>query len=245
MELKGRVSLVTGSSRGIGRGLAIRLAREGADVVINYLSSKDEAEKVSREIKSLGRRCVVIKADVTDISEVEKMFDTISKEFGRLDILINNAGRFFYKPVAEMTREEWLGVLDVNLNGTFYCSKFAIPLMRKQKWGRIINIGAIEGVIGKASPGAAAYAAAKSGMIAFTRCLALEEGDNGITVNIVTPGIVNLEMSFEEAMGKNPELPLGRVCTVDDIAEAVLFLASNRASYITGATITVSGGWGL
>ncbi len=245
MDLQGRVALVTGSSRGIGRGLALRLAKEGADVVINYLSSKEEAERASNEVRSQGRKCTVIQADVTNQAQVHRMIDKIAEEYGRLDILINNAGRFFYKTVADMTREEWLSVLDVNLNGTFYCSNAAIPLMRKHKWGRIINIGATEGVIGRASPGAAAYAAAKSGMIALTRSLALEEGDNGITANVVTPGIVNLEMTFEEATGKNPELPLGRVCTVDDIAEAVLFLASSRASYITGATITVSGGWGI
>lgn len=245
--LKNKVALVTGASRGIGRAIAFTLAGYGAIVIINYCGSKEKAEEIVNQIKENGGTAIAYQADVADFEAVKTMFSDITKEYGRIDILVNNAGITKDNLILKMSEEEFDAVINTNLKGVFNCLKQASRIMLKQKEGRIINISSISGVVG--NPGQVNYCAAKAGVIGITKSLAKELGSRGITVNAVAPGYINTDMTAvlkDDLKEKVTELiPLKRLGEVEDIAETVAFLASDKASYITGQTIQVDGGLGM
>lgn len=248
-DLTGKKALVTGGSRGIGKGIVLALARQGADVVINYHSKAEEAEAVATEVRSLGRVALTIQADVSSSSEVSAMFATVEKEWGQLDILVNNAGILSYAAFVDITEDQWDKVIDTNLKGQFLCAQQAARLMLKIGWGRIINIASISsGGVGIGFPQLSHYTASKGGVVAMTENMALELGPQGITVNAIAPGAVDTEISG----GKTPEeqkqalvsrLPRRRMGQPEDIGAAAAFLASSEADYVTGVTLYVDGGW--
>jgi len=247
VSLKNRVALVTGATRGIGREIALTLARAGTRVAVSYRTNRIGAQKVVSEIQSLGSSGVAIATDVTDPTRAKELIDAVVHNFGRLDVLVNNVGQFGWKTVADSTIEEWRGVLASNLFSIFYTSKYGLPTMRAQRWGRIVNLGSVaaERAFGQAT--ISAYAAAKAAMVAFSRSLALEEARHGITVNVVNPPTMDdKELSLEEA-GRisDARFPAGRPPTAQDVAEAVRFFASEEASFITGQVLNVTGGWML
>ncbi|WP_313131009.1 3-oxoacyl-[acyl-carrier-protein] reductase [Anaerocolumna sp.] len=245
--LKNKVALVTGASRGIGKAIALTLAGYGAIVVVNYCGSKEKADEIVNQIKENGGTAVAYQADVADFDMVKTMFADITKEFGRIDILVNNAGITRDNLILKMSEEEFDAVINTNLKGVFNCLKQASRIMLKQKEGRIINISSISGVVG--NPGQANYCAAKAGVIGITKSLAKELGSRGITVNAVAPGYINTDMTAvlkDELKEKITGLiPLRRLGEVEDIAETIAFLASDKASYITGQIIQVDGGLGM
>lgn len=245
--LKNKVALVTGASRGIGRAIALTLAGYGAIVIVNYCGSKEKADEIVNQIKENGGTAIAYQADVADFEAVKTMFTDITKEYGRIDILVNNAGITKDNLILKMSEEEFDAVINTNLKGVFNCLKQASRIMLKQKEGRIINISSISGVVG--NPGQANYCAAKAGVIGITKSLAKELGSRGITVNAVAPGYINTDMTAvlkDDLKEKVTELiPLKRLGEVEDIAETVAFLASDKASYITGQTIQVDGGLGM
>ena len=247
MSLKNRVALVTGASRGIGKEIALTLGRAGARVAVSYRTNKIGAQKVVNALRGLGTDGWAIQTDVTDPARTKDLMDGLVRHFGRLDILVNNVGDFEWKPVLESTLEEWHAVIASNLFSVFYTSKYALPTMRRQHWGRIINLGAVgaERAFGQAK--ISAYSAAKAGMVAFSRSLALEEARYGITVNVVNPSVIDdKELSLEEAQRmSDARFPVGRPATARDVAEAVKFFASEEAAFLTGQVLNVSGGWML
>ena len=243
MRLKGKVALVTGGARGIGRAIALLFAREGADTVIADVNLQ-EAEKTAGEINALGRNSLALEMDVTDFSKVEEGINKILDKFTKVDILVNNAGITKDNLILRMGQVEWDAVLNVNLKGTFNCIKAASKIMIKQRYGRIINIASIIGVIGNA--GQANYSASKAGIIALTKTAARELASRNVNVNAVAPGFIQTEMTAklpEDIRQKMKEaIPLGRFGSPEDVAAVSLFLASEEASYITGQTIIVDGG---
>lgn len=244
-NLEGKVALVTGGSRGIGRAIALRLAEEGADVAINYQASKEHAEEVSDAINSMGRRSCIVQANVNDFEQVIKMRDEVVKELGKIDILVNNAGITRDKSFVKMTPEMWSEVISVNLDGAFYCSKAVIDGMIERKYGRIVNISSVIGRMGNF--GQANYSASKAGLIGLTKTLAKEFASKGITVNVVAPGFVGTEMV--KAIPKDildkiiSQIPLGRLGEPSEVAGAVAYLVSEDGEYITGQIIDVNGGY--
>jgi 3-oxoacyl-[acyl-carrier protein] reductase len=247
LSLKDRVALVTGGSRGIGKEIALALGRAGARVAVSYHTNKLAAQKVANELGKLNIQSLAIATDIIDPERVKQMVDAVVRHFGRLDILVNNVGDFQWKPVADSTLEEWHAILASNLSSVFYTSKFSLPVMRRQRWGRMINLGAVgaERAFGQAK--ISAFSAAKAGIVAFSRSLALEEARYGITVNVVNPATIDdKEISREEAERMtDARFPVGRPATAQDVAEAVKFFASEGASFITGQVLNVSGGWML
>jgi len=247
MLLANKVALVTGASRGIGRGVALEMAREGADVVVNYASSHEKAVEVSHTIEALDRRTLIIKADVSRPDQVEDMRKRVIKEFGGVDILVNNAGVHRHLKFWEMEVTEWRRVLSVNLDSVFLCSKAFSREMKEKKWGRIINISSIIGFIG--TDHEAHYGASKAGVLGLTKALALELASYNITVNAIAPGWIETDMTADATAERKREalelIPLGRMGQPADIANAAVFLASERASFITGQTIHVNGGEGM
>ena len=247
MSLKNRVALVTGASRGIGKEIALTLGRAGARVAVSYRTNKIGAQKVVNALRGLGTDGWAVQTEVTDPARTKDLMDGLMRHFGRLDILVNNVGDFEWKPVLESTLEEWHAVIASNLFSVFYTSKYALPTMRRQHWGRIINLGAVgaERAFGQAK--ISAYSAAKAGMVAFSRSLALEEARYGITVNVVNPSVIDdKELSLEEAQRMaDARFPVGRPATAQDVAEAVKFFASEEAAFLTGQVLNVSGGWML
>jgi 3-oxoacyl-[acyl-carrier protein] reductase len=245
--LENKVAIVTGASRGIGRAIALTLSKYGAKVVVNYCGSKEKAEEVVNEIIKNGGSALAYQADVANFSSVKSMFEDVIKELGSIDILVNNAGITKDNLILKMTEEEFDAVVDTNLKGVFNCLKHASRIMLKQKSGRIINISSISGVIGNV--GQVNYSAAKAGVIGMTKSLAKELGSRGITVNAIAPGYINTDMTAvlkDELKEKVTELiPLKRLGEVEDIAEMAAFLASDKASYITGQTIQIDGGMGI
>ena len=242
-----RVALVTGASRGIGRAIALRLAAEGCYVVINYNGSKENAEEVQQEILQAGGQAHIYQCNVADFQACGEMFkDTISK-MGHLDILVNNAGVTRDGLIMKMSEKDFDRVLDTNLKGAFHTIRHASRYFLKQKSGKIINISSVSGVMGNA--GQANYSASKAGVIGLTKSVARELSSRGITCNAVAPGFIDTEMTAQmtdkakEAV--KTQIPLGRVGKVDDIAEVVTFLASEKASYITGQVISVDGGMSI
>jgi len=248
-DLSGKVAIVTGGRRGIGRGIALSLAQAGADVVVSDISLED-CQKVVGEVEGLGRRGLAIKCDVTQKSEVDEMVKKTIEEFGKVDILVNNAGIVEFKPFLELTEEDWDKVLAVNLKGYFLCAQAAAREMVKKKWGRIINIASIaSGQVGIGYPQIAHYCASKGGIVALTEALALELSPLGINVNAIGPGVIETEMTKGMLSDEKTKqeilarLPKGRVGQPKDIGTAVVFLASDEADYVTGATLFVDGGW--
>ncbi len=245
MSLRQKVALVTGGSRGIGKGIAAALAREGARLAIAYRSNKAAAQNTLRQLQAEGAECFAVEADVTDAAKVAFLFKTVKERYGRLDILVNNVGEFRWGLLAESSVEEWQAILNSNLLSVLYASKAALPMMRQQRWGRIINLGAVgaDRAFGQAK--ITAYAAAKAAVVAFSRSLAIEEARHGITVNVVNPSNLDeKELTLTEARRiRDARFPVGRPPTADDVAAAVRFFASEEADYITGQVLSVSGGW--
>lgn len=243
--LHGKIAIVTGASRGIGRSIAVTMAREGAAVVINFTANEKAAQETLAQVEAAGGQGVVVRADVADAPDCEKLIRTALDIFGKVDILVNNAGITRDNIVARMKLEEWQSVIDTNLSGAFNCAKAVMrPLLKQKSGGRIINLSSVIGQAGGA--GQANYAAAKAGLIGLTKSLAKELASRQITVNAVAPGYIDTEMTsvlLEEAkFGIVKQIPLGRVGLAQDVAEVVVFLASERASYITGQVIAVDGG---
>ena len=247
MALRNRVALVTGASRGIGKEIALALGRAGLRVALAFRTNKLGAQKVVSDLRALGAEGLALATDVTDPARVRDLVDAVIKQFGRLDVLVNNVGGFEWKPVIESTVEAWTAVIASNLYSVFYTTKAALPLMRRQSWGRIINLGAVgaERAFGQAK--ISAYSAAKAGLVAFTRSVALEEARYGITANVVNPPVIDeKELSLEEAQRlTDARFPVGRPATGRDVSEAVRFFASEEAAFITGQVLNVSGGWML
>ena len=238
---------MSGGSRGIGKGIAVGLAQAGARVAISYRSNKAAAQNTLREMQAAGAECFAVEADVTDASKVQFLSDAVVERFGRLDILVNNVGAFNWKPVIETTHEEWQRVLASNLLSVFYMSKAVLSVMRRQHWGRIINLGAVgaERAFGQAT--ISAYAAAKAAVVSFSRSLAVEEAKHGITVNVISPSNVDeRDLTADEARKiRDTRSPIGRPPSAQDVAVAVNFFASDEADFITGQVLNVSGGWML
>jgi 3-oxoacyl-[acyl-carrier protein] reductase len=243
MRFQGKTALITGSSSGIGRATAVLFAREGADVVINGRDEKKIA-LVVREVETLGRRALGIRANVGHTTEVQAMVDRTIKEFGHLDILVSNAGVFHHQMFLQMTEEEWDEVLDVDLKGTFNCCRAVIESMIAQKWGRIICVTAISGLTGY--PNMTHIAAAKTGTHGFVKALAPEVARYGITANVIAPGLVDtpilVNMTEAELANFTKQIPLGRIGKPSEIAEACAYFASEHAEYITGQILNMSGG---
>lgn len=244
LALEGKVALVTGGSRGIGRAIALELACHGADVAINYARHAEAAAQIVAEIEALGRRAVALLADVGDFDQAAALVDAAVGALGRLDILVNNAGIVRDTLLLRMQEADWDDVLRVNLKGAFNTSKAAVRLMARQRAGRIINISSVSGLMGQV--GQANYSAAKAGLIGLTKSMAREFAARGITVNVVAPGFIPTDMNvaMDETMRERLRelIPLGRFGVADEVAHAVAFLASNEAAYITGAVLPVDGG---
>jgi len=245
-DLSGKVAIVTGGSGGIGRAVAIGLARHGADVVV-VARTLSKLEPVANEIRSLGKKATAISADVTDEQSVSRMVDDVMKEFSRIDILVNSAGLALRRPAAEITVNEWQQVMDFNVLGTFICCKVVGRVMIRQNGGKIVNMSSIRGILG-ASMGAAAYGPSKGAVDALTRTLACEWAKYNIFVNAVAPSLVMTDLSRslmsdpEQAKARIARIPLGREAELEDIVGPTIFLASRASSFITGQIIHVDGG---
>lgn len=243
MQLEGKTALVTGSGRNIGRSIALALAREGADVVVNARSNQADVESVAAEVKELGRSALPLLADVGNREDLEALMDTALGEFGHLDIVINNASVRPHKPFAEMSYDDWRGVLAVDLDSAFITSSAAVPGMLERGWGRIINLGGLQAHQGR--HGGAHISAAKVGLVGFTRALATELGPHGIRVNCVVPGMIDTSRDGGNAPrtgNRLADIPAGRMGSTDDIANLCLFLCTDAGDYISGQTIHVNGG---
>ena len=243
MSLENKVALVTGSSRGIGKTIALKLAEAGSSLVVNYKSNSWAADEVVQSIKKIKRKAILIQCDVSNFADVEEMVGKVMSEFGRIDILVNNVGPFLYKSIYDTTIQEWHQIINSNLNSTFYCCKAVVPIMRKQKSGNIINIGAPNAERTQGYLQNCPYAVAKTGVVVFSKSLAKEEAKNGIRVNVINPGFIETDEYTEEMKKDIPkEVPLRRLGKPEDIANAVLFLVSDEANYITGSVLNVHGG---
>ena len=245
MKLMGKVALVTGASRGLGKAIALQLAKEGAQVVVNYAKSAEKAREVVDAIQSAGGNALTMQTDVSNFEEVEKMVDAIYEKFGRIDILVNNAGVNRDELLISMEKEDWNTVISTNLGGLFHCTKAVAKYMMLQKHGRIINISSIAGERG--GRGQSNYAASKGGVNAFTRSVAMELAPKKITVNAVAPGVFETEMSSTVIRRAKDHIlnsiALKRLGQAEEVAKVVAFLASDDSSYITGETIRVDGGF--
>jgi len=243
VELSGKVALVTGSAQGIGKAIALLLAKNGADVVVSDINL-EKAQETTNEIQGMGRRSFAIKVNVADLKDVERMVEAIVEQFGRIDILVNNAGITRDRLILRMTEEDWDAVLNVNLKGTFNCTKAVIRHMSKQKSGKIVSIASVSGEMG--NPGQANYAASKAGVIGFTKTIAREFAGRGINVNAIAPGYIQTPMTDAVPEKAKEELkrmiPMERLGKPEDVAQAVLFLVSENSSYITGQVLNVNGG---
>ncbi|MEF9941204.1 MAG: 3-oxoacyl-[acyl-carrier-protein] reductase [Lachnospiraceae bacterium] len=245
--LKGKIAVVTGASRGIGRAIALELARQGATIILNYKGSEERAKQVKKEIEELGGTAQLYQCDVSDFAASEKLFKEIIAEFNKVDILVNNAGITRDGLIMRMSEEDYDSVLDTNLKGTFQCIRFASRQMMKQKKGCIINMSSVSGVLGNA--GQANYAASKAGVIGLTKATARELASRNITVNAIAPGFIETEMtdslSEEVKAAAVNQIPLGHFGQPEDIAHIVAFLASDKGAYITGQVIHVDGGMAI
>jgi 3-oxoacyl-[acyl-carrier protein] reductase len=246
-DLSGRVALVTGGSRGIGRAISRELAKAGAAVAVNYHTSSDQAHDLVKEIARHGGRALAVQGDVRLPEDTERMVEETIQDLGRLDILVNNAGFNRDTLLLRMSLDDWDQVMELNLRAVFLCTKASLRPMMRQRWGRVINIGSVSGLAGNA--GQANYAAAKSGLIGFTRAVAREMGSRNVTSNLIAPGLVITELTKdirqEIVDGVKQRLLIDRMGTPDDVAACVVFLASDGAAYITGQILSVDGGLGL
>jgi 3-oxoacyl-[acyl-carrier protein] reductase len=237
--LHGRTALITGSSRGIGRAIAIALAEAGADVAVNYLHREAEAQAVEAEIRQLGRRSTTVQADVSSASDVERLARTAGERLGPIDILINNAGIARVQPVEEITERDWDELIDGNLKSCFLMTQAVLPGMRARQWGRIVNLSSVAaqvgGVVGPH------YAASKAGMLGLTHFYAQRFAKEGITANSIAPALVETEMVTSNLNARPERIPIGRFGAVGEVADVAVMLVTN--GYITGQTINVNGGW--
>lgn len=247
MSLQGKVAIVTGASRGIGKAIALELGKRGAKVVVNYSKSAEGANEAVEAIKAAGSEALAFQADVSDAKAATALIKSASDTYGRLDILVNNAGTTRDQLLMSMPEEDWDVVLTTNLKSAFNCSKAAVRPMIRQRGGRIINITSVSGVMGNA--GQTNYAASKAGLIGFTKALAREVATRNVTVNAVAPGFIPTDLTNNLAENLKNEtlkaIPLGRWGTAEEIAHAVAFLASDEAGYITGQTLNVDGGMAM
>ena len=243
MDLSGKVAIITGGARGIGREIALRLAEAGATVVVSDVA---DAEPAAEEIRKMGHQSLAVTADVTSASDVAGMVEKVNVEYGRIDILVNNAGIARDQLLMRMSEEDWEAVLNVNLKSVFLCTRAVLRQMVKQRWGRIVSISSIVGIVG--NPGQANYSSSKAGVIGFTKTIAREVGSRGITVNAIAPGFIVSKMTEQLSEEQKSEMlkriPLGFLGTPRDVAEAVAFLSSEEARYITGQVLGVDGGLG-
>ncbi|WP_319000967.1 3-oxoacyl-[acyl-carrier-protein] reductase [Clostridium estertheticum] len=242
--LKGKTAVVTGASRGIGRAIALKLAKDGANVVVNYRNSVDAVQEVVKEIEALGVKVLAIQADISSYADVENMIKKSVEEFGSIDILVNNAGITKDGLLMRMKEADFDSVIDINLKGAFNCTRHVAAIMLKQRSGRIINISSVSGLTGNA--GQVNYSAAKAGIIGMTKSVAREFGSRGITCNAVAPGYIQTDMT-EDLSAKVKDtimgnIPLKRLGRPEDVANVVAFLATDEAAYITGQVINVDGG---
>jgi len=248
MELEGKVSLVTGASRGIGKAIALKLASLGSKVAVNYVaieaSNKVDADDLVQSIMRLGGEAMSVEADVRDSEAVKVMVEQVTDKWSKLDILVNNAGINRDTLLLRMSDDAWDDVINTNLRGAYLCTKFALRSMMRQEWGRIISISSVAGIVG--NTGQSNYAASKGGLIAFTKSIAREMASRNITVNAVAPGFIVTEMTDKLPADRKEAMlaliPLQRFGQPEDVAEMVAFLASERAGYITGQVITIDGG---
>jgi 3-oxoacyl-[acyl-carrier protein] reductase len=238
-DLSGKIALVTGASRGIGRQVAIALARHGVDIAVNYLERENEAREVLSEVKDCGSRCITVRADVSKSSEVARMEELIRSELGAVQILINNAGIARPQPIDEISEKDWDEIIGINLKSAFLVTQAVLPGMRIKGWGRIVNMSSVAaqvgGVVGPH------YAASKAGMMGLTRSYASLLFKEGITVNTIAPALIATEMVTRNPNAKPDLIPVGRFGTVEEVADVVVMLARN--GYITGQTININGGW--
>jgi 3-oxoacyl-[acyl-carrier protein] reductase len=249
MKLAGRAAVVTGSSRGVGRNVALAFAKEGADVLVNYSSSAGPAQEVVDQIKAMGRKAVAIRADVASKAEVEAMMSAAKESFGRLDILVNNAG--FTRPAMlhKMAEVDWDAVLDTHLKGPFLCVQAAFKYFKEQNYGKIINVSSVAGLVG--TVGQVNYSAAKGGILSFTKSVARELARYNVCANVISLGIVETDMSEKiRTDEKLKEIYLNRILlkkfgTADDISPSFVFLASPESDYVTGQLLCVDGGYGM
>jgi len=245
--LQGKCAVITGASRGIGREIALKYAKEGANIVLNYRNSETEALQLKEELDKLGSDTLIVKANVSNFEEAEKLIKEAKEAFGRVDILVNNAGITKDNLIMRMKEEDFDSVIDVNLKGAFNCLKAVTPIMIRQKCGKIINMSSVVGVIGNA--GQVNYCASKAGLIGMTKSLAREIGGKNINVNAIAPGFIDTDMTkvLSEDQKKNiiSQVPLKRLGQAEDIANLALFLASNQSDYITGQVIHVDGGMAM
>jgi len=241
---EGRVAIVTGGGRGIGRAIAVRIAREGANVAISYRSNDAAAEETAKAVREAGTKCEVFKGNVASPGDVEALFKGVSDAFGRVDILVNNAGITRDNLMMRMKEDEFDDVLQTNLKGTYLCTRAALRPMVRARWGRIVSVSSVVGLVGNA--GQANYAASKAGIIGFTKSVAREVAQRGITVNAVAPGYVETELTGtlpEDVKDRiKAQVPMGRFGEAEEVAEVVAFLAGEDAGYVTGQTIAVDGG---
>jgi NAD(P)-dependent dehydrogenase (short-subunit alcohol dehydrogenase family) len=233
-------ALVTGSARGIGRALALMLAEDGHDVAVHYRTHAGEAHRVAEEVRERGARVVVLRADVTAEAEARALVEDARRALGGLDVLVNNVGNYHFGPLDELDAQHWHAMFDSNLHATFYTCQTAVPIMRAQGGGRIVNIGYAGAELLKARPSIVAYAAAKTAVILYSKALARSEAGHGITVNVVSPGV--MENSVTQPTG---EVPMSRAGRLREVAAAVRYLLSPDAAYVTGTTLEVAGGWNL
>ena len=245
--LKGKSAIITGASRGIGKAIAIKFAKEGANIVINYRNNEEEALKVKEELEQLGVKTLIVKADISDLKQAENLIKQAKKEFGQVDILINNAGITKDNLIIRMKESEFDQVIKINLKGAFNCLKAVTPIMLKQRSGKIVNMSSVVGVIG--NPGQVNYCASKAGLIGMTKSLAREIGVMGINVNAIAPGFIDTDMTrvLTEEQKKNilSQIPLNKFGNIEDIANTALFLASENSNYITGQVIHIDGGMAM
>jgi 3-oxoacyl-[acyl-carrier protein] reductase len=238
-DIQGRVALVTGASRGIGRSIAVALAAAGADVAINYRSRADDADRVGAEVQGLGRRSVTLAADVSDRSSVERLVRSVESALGPVEIVVNNAGIARPQAIEEITEADWDDVITTNLKSCFLVTQAVLPGMRARRWGRVINISSVAaqvgGVVGPH------YAASKAGMIGMMHFYASHLAREGVTVNCIAPALIETDMVRANLKARPDKIPVGRFGTADEVAEAAVLLARN--GYITGQTINVNGGW--
>ena len=246
-DIEGRYALITGASKGIGRAVALKLGEQGVNVAVNYNTSTEEADDTVQALESMGVTAFPVRADVSQLQQVNTMVDLVTERFGQIDILVNNAGIISDSLLVRMTDEAWDNVIATNLNGLFYCTRAVVRQMIRRRWGRIINIGSVVGIRGNI--GQVNYSASKAGIIGFTKALAKEVATRGITVNTVTPGYISTDTVDVLPQATKDRImtwiPQGHFGEVDDVAHLVAFIASQKAKYMTGQIVSIDGGMAI